>query len=686
MGIVSDIYYKNPFLHCFIAILLLFLISTGKGISQDEQFLKSILSDSDLKSIKKADELITEADGLIDKANQLYLETFSVQANYDLSEKQRAKKVNKLESDARKLQFDAADNYQKANQEKFEIYKKYIEEFWKDFSGDESQYVNAQLIEEQGNDFYFQANTLRSNAKGEPDELEKIKKLNEAYELELKAIDKTVAALGYYYGMETTPEIETTEVTPTEEPYSSTYDDLSTYDTITPVEEVVTEPVTTYESTDYVTPQDYPTASETTTGDVVVNPQMLEMYNRYISSTTPSESVVSSLNFQDISNMNPDEIRDLWYSYEYDLEPPKQLIAEELADTTVSDIDLTEEQAYMADEIEADRMDISTEDVVSTIEEPGGKTIEYEQEISTVDQEVDASYLPSDEDVIYRIQVAANKTPLSQRALQNMYYGNKGVEMITENGWYKYSVGDFDTYKEADDFRSSSGIKNAFIVAYRRGTKFYPSASGETAYQQPKEAVDIRVDVDTRGLIFNVQIAASRAPMSKSQLAYIYNGNLPIEMREEEGWYKYQIGWCRLYTDAVNIQNNTDVKGAFIVAYNEGIKLYLSDAVSQIKSLEQAVRKHGRIGTIQEILFQVQVAASRAPISEGTLLQIYNGNLPVTLVIEEGWYKYRIKAGTDYTDAVTIRDQCYVTNAFIVAYRRGKKMELFKAIRESKTY
>ena len=67
-------------------------------------------------------------------------------------------------SKAQKKQIEAAKYYELINNTKFGIYKKYIEKFWSEFEGDESGFVNARLIEEQSNDFYFQATNLRSEA------------------------------------------------------------------------------------------------------------------------------------------------------------------------------------------------------------------------------------------------------------------------------------------------------------------------------------------------------------------------------------------------------------------------------------------------------------------------------------------------------------------------------------------
>jgi hypothetical protein len=45
------------------------------------------------------------------------------------------------------------------------------------------------------------------------------------------------------------------------------------------------------------------------------------------------------------------------------------------------------------------------------------------------------------------------------------------IQTEMENGWYKYSVGHFTHYKDAQRFKMNTGIPDAFIVAYKNGKK-----------------------------------------------------------------------------------------------------------------------------------------------------------------------------------------------------------------------
>ncbi len=73
--------------------------------------------------------------------------------------------------------------------------------------------------------------------------------------------------------------------------------------------------------------------------------------------------------------------------------------------------------------------------------------------------------------LIFKIQIAASKTPLSVASLRKIYHADEIINTVVENEWYKYSVGMFDTYREARKFKLNIGVSDSFIVVYERGKK-----------------------------------------------------------------------------------------------------------------------------------------------------------------------------------------------------------------------
>ena len=86
--------------------IIIYLLSASLLYSQQDDFVKAIFSGSDLKKLEKAKSYEIKAEVLIEEANELYMETFAVQGNYELDEKTMNKKViNSIVKAARNVLF-----------------------------------------------------------------------------------------------------------------------------------------------------------------------------------------------------------------------------------------------------------------------------------------------------------------------------------------------------------------------------------------------------------------------------------------------------------------------------------------------------------------------------------------------------------------------------------------------------
>ena len=82
--------------------------------------------------------------------------------------------------------------------------------------------------------------------------------------------------------------------------------------------------------------------------------------------------------------------------------------------------------------------------------------------------------LPVQDGIYYRVQLAA--TGRFSDANKAFAANNLSRPVLVErhSGLYKYTVGSFSTYEQANDFRNtvlSRGIRGAFVVAYRNGKR-----------------------------------------------------------------------------------------------------------------------------------------------------------------------------------------------------------------------
>jgi hypothetical protein len=113
--------------------------------------------------------------------------------------------------------------------------------------------------------------------------------------------------------------------------------------------------------------------------------------------------------------------------------------------------------------------DLTLEQIVAIMKDP----IVHEPPadiFATVDQgtPVDSSLF---KEIIFKVQIAAHTMPLSDDYLNAVYKGALKVDMIYEDDWYKYSIGRYKTFDEAEATRIECKIKKAFVVAYQEGKK-----------------------------------------------------------------------------------------------------------------------------------------------------------------------------------------------------------------------
>lgn len=80
--------------------------------------------------------------------------------------------------------------------------------------------------------------------------------------------------------------------------------------------------------------------------------------------------------------------------------------------------------------------------------------------------------VPAVSGVVFRIQlIAIKKGPLSTSDQSKLYTGPHQVMERQEDGMYKYTIGEFSTFREAKAFLKSLNKKDTFIVSFRDGKR-----------------------------------------------------------------------------------------------------------------------------------------------------------------------------------------------------------------------
>ncbi len=364
--------------------------------------------------------------------------------------------------------------------------------------------------------------------------------------------------------------------------------------------------------------------------EVVINDDLLRAYMNYVNSQDTLITVDVFRNLMYSGQFSASDFRDTWDNYIY------------------------------ADVVYADRTDSLEMDIIA------------EADAKIADTETDQHNETEKEDIltgaVYKVQIAANSSPLSQHHLKKIYDGNKKVQMVSEDDWYKYSIGDFNSYAEAEEFKRSLKITDAFVVAYTDNKKVDLLALNKDNKASKKQTTST-----IKGLIFKVQVAASRNKLSDAYLKEIYNGNETIDILIEDNWYKYSLGKFNKYDQALDLKNQINVNGAFIVAYQNGVKVSLYDAKKGVLSTE-----------LGQIVFKVQIAADIKSLSSEKLHSIYSGYENIKMFKEDGWFKYSIGEFKTFNEANILRKNSNVDGAFVIAFRGNKKMNVLEAKKMTK--
>lgn len=70
--------------------------------------------------------------------------------------------------------------------------------------------------------------------------------------------------------------------------------------------------------------------------------------------------------------------------------------------------------------------------------------------------------------IVFRVQIVAHTIKMDESYIrENIYYGNLPIKEIFDGTWYKYSIGEFDNFRDADALLKGSRVRKSFVVAYQ---------------------------------------------------------------------------------------------------------------------------------------------------------------------------------------------------------------------------
>jgi len=214
---------------------------------------------------------------------------------------------------------------------------------------------------------------------------------------------------------------------------------------------------------------------------------------------------------------------------------------------------------------------------------PSGKTT-YKSRTTTTST---PSYPAEAANVIYKVQIGASQKPLDDNFFKDKFGVQDAVNVEQSEGWYRYTVGNFTSYRAAKNHADAqSKIEGAFVVKYESGKRITPNTTTPaetTVVSTPSttRTADFTTPVQGTGIYFRVQIGSSPSQLTPNFFKSNFSINDHVYEEVVDGQYKYTVGYFKTYNEARAYSTGvTSVQGAFVTSYKDGKRIPLQDAIN----------------------------------------------------------------------------------------------------------
>ncbi len=196
--------------------------------------------------------------------------------------------------------------------------------------------------------------------------------------------------------------------------------------------------------------------------------------------------------------------------------------------------------------------------------------------------------------------------------------------------------------------------------------------------------------VNVDGIVLRVQLGAYKNRLSKNVFKDISD---LIEIKTEDGLYKYMTGSFTVFEDAAKHKVNMLLKGyqgAFIAAYKNGKRVPLENA-GATKLKKEDIQKELSDTTSNNatdkklIVFKIQVGAfkNQPPDDKLELYKKIDG-ITITENKETGIKRYTVGSFNDYKTAQIVKEQLAknygITDAFLIAFYNSELISIQEAL------
>ncbi len=318
--------------------------------------------------------------------------------------------------------------------------------------------------------------------------------------------------------------------------------------------------------------------------------------------------------------------------------------------------------------------------------------------------------------IIFKVQVGLFKGLLPLKTYGK--YSPISYDTFKNNPYRRFFLGEYRSYKAAEYVLNrikKKGLTDPFIVAYENGVKksatygiskivrdadfektetkemslltggVYKNNNNNTfqaGNNETENSSEIKDISQFNGLVYCIQLGSFSSPKQKSDFPDIHN----LISEHNKAAYKYLAGTYSSYEEAKKESQklNQSYPGTFIVAYNYGKKISLSQA-SEIKKSGNANSSDKKTTNKNNIYFSVQIAAYSHKLNDAEMQQFSNLSKRYPIKVKQvdgGLFLYTVGKYGTYKDAASVKKDIKAMNydGFVIAFKNGIKISASEAV------
>lgn len=554
-----------------------------------------------------------------------------------VEEEAQALKTNEKKYNLKRLQ--ASQYYQTSNNDMINLMKDNIERFWKNNKSTSVQ-STVKNNEDKANELARKARSLRYVAEDLVYPAEKLVKIIEAEEVEKEAIGIYIKVLYSYLNY------------PIDYNVVSSNQNISDKQENPPIQEALAEkpvkkkqekaePIIEYipetpKKDTAIAPKTESTAKKDTSSlynIIEVNEDQIDKFNKFLEDSFPNKYENYVINFNKLDYSDVESLKKAWHNYIFTEHPYDEGLTEFALKDSSENIDIA-------------AVDNNTSKI-------GNDRTSKAQEKSIGNKKSTESQ-----------KTGALTDKSANLAVENQKSGKQSIKTENNNSLNIDNTANYQSVKKRDPKNQNTTSEK---VNPENDSQPNKSVTGTNLNSDNKSFSN------TKGFVYRVQISACRIPIDAKSLESIYNGEQKAQELFEDNWYKYVIGEYTSYSEARTIKEQIKVPGAFVIAYLNGKRIKTLKPGSDIAPTHDGIN------------FKVQLAASKKPLDQKYLRNIYSGNQQIEEQLEDDWYKYSISFGPNLTSALKFIESQDIPGAFITSYMGNNKIELKEALKINKS-